>query len=170
MKPRGSRWSRKRRERSEFTRQGEDQVHVAGGQQFPFARLEPAETRVRLASGTVPVAARVIGDGSMPTVRTAIAMAAQCGGAAAGDREQDLLMLPGDPAAAALDEAVPGIAKQYRPSPVEAGLCAALKFSGCWQSEGIQWTGGCAEMSLGQMQVDGRYFEVAMAEQYLNGA
>ena len=25
-------------------------------------------------------------------------------------------------------------------------------------------------MPLGQMQVDGRYFEVSMAEQYLNGA
>jgi hypothetical protein len=51
------------REWSEFTRQREDEVHIAGGQQFLFACLEPAETRVRLASGTMPVAARVIGDG-----------------------------------------------------------------------------------------------------------
>jgi hypothetical protein len=47
------------REWSEFPWQGEDEVHIAGGQQLPFACLEPAETSVRLASGTVPVAARV---------------------------------------------------------------------------------------------------------------
>ena len=97
------------REWSEFTRQGEDEVHVASGQQFLFPRLEPAQTRVRLASGTMPVAARVIGDGRrMPAGGTAIAMAAKSRGAAARDREQDLLVLPGDPATAALDEALPG--------------------------------------------------------------
>src|ERR1035438_4066464 len=99
------------REGSEFTRQGEDEVHVAAGRQFLFACLEPAETRVRLASGTVPVATRVIGDGGgMSAGGAAIAMAAESGGAAAGDRQQHLLVLPGDPAAAALDEALPGAA------------------------------------------------------------
>jgi len=39
---------------------------------------------------------------------TAIAMAAECGSATARDREQDLLMLPADPAATALDKALPG--------------------------------------------------------------
>jgi len=96
---------------SEFTRQGEDEVHVAGGQQFLLACLEPAQTRVRLAPGTVSVAARVIGDGRcMSAVGTAIAMAAQCGGAAACDREQDLLMLPADPAATALHKRGTGTA------------------------------------------------------------
>ena len=50
-------------EGSQFTWQREDEVHVAGGQQFLFARLQPAQTRVRLASWAMPVAARVIGDG-----------------------------------------------------------------------------------------------------------
>ena len=36
--------------------------------------------------------------------------------------------------------------------------------------ECIERAGGCAEMPLGQMQVDGRYFEVSMAEQDLNRA
>jgi hypothetical protein len=101
------------REGSEFTRQGqgEDEMHVAGGQQFLFACLEPAETRVRLASGTMPVAARVIGDGRrMSAGGAAIAMAAECGGAAACDGEQDLLMLPGDPAATALHKRGTGTA------------------------------------------------------------
>ena len=96
---------------SEFTRQGEDEVNVAGGQQFLFACLELAEPRVRLASGTVPVATRVIGDGRrMSADGTALAMAAECGGAAAGDREQDLLMLPADPAATAFHEGGTGTA------------------------------------------------------------
>src|ERR1700720_5001974 len=77
-------------------------MHIACGQKFLFARLQPAQTRVRLASWAMPVAARVIGDGRrMSAGGTANAMAAQCGGAAACDREQDLLVLPADPAAAA---------------------------------------------------------------------
>ena len=36
--------------------------------------------------------------------------------------------------------------------------------------ERIERAGGRAEMPLGQMQVDGCNFEVAMAEQDLNGA
>jgi hypothetical protein len=68
-------------ERSEFTRQREDEVHVAGGQLFLFACLEPAHTSVRLASGAMPVATRVIGDGrGVAAGGTAVAMAAESGG------------------------------------------------------------------------------------------
>src|SRR5882757_5888567 len=98
-------------EGSKFTWQGEDEVHVAGRQQFPLARLQPAETRVRLASRAMPVAARVIGDGRrMSAGGTAIAVAAECGSATACDREQDLLMLPADPAAAGFHKGRTGTA------------------------------------------------------------
>ena len=40
----------------------------------------------------------------------------------------------------------------------------------CREGEGIERAGGCAEMPLGEMQIDGSYFEVAMTEQYLDGA
>ena len=53
---------------SQFPRQGEDDVHVAGGQQLPFPRLEPAQTGVALTLRAVPVSARVVGDGSMSAV------------------------------------------------------------------------------------------------------
>ena len=43
--------------RSQFARQCEDGMDVAGGQQFPFARLEPAPARVALASWAMPVSA-----------------------------------------------------------------------------------------------------------------
>ena len=46
--------------RSQFPRQSEDYVHVAGGQQLPQPRLEPAQTRGALTLGTMPVAARVV--------------------------------------------------------------------------------------------------------------
>jgi hypothetical protein len=95
-------------ERSEFTRQGEDDVDIAGGQQFLFTRLEPAQTRVRLASRTMPVTTRVVGDSRrISAVGTAIAMAAERGRTAARDREQDLLMLPGDPATTAFKKFLP---------------------------------------------------------------
>ena len=38
------------------------------------------------------------------------------------------------------------------------------------EGERIERAGGCAEMPLGQMQIDGRYFEVAMTEQDLDRA
>jgi hypothetical protein len=55
-------------ERSKFPRQSEDDVHVAGRQQLPFARLEPAQAGVALTLGAVPVSARVVRDGSMSAV------------------------------------------------------------------------------------------------------
>ena len=81
-------------ERSQFPRQGEDDVHIAGGQQLPFPRLEPAQAGVALALGAMPVAARVVRDGSMSAVRALIAMSTQRGGAAARDGQQHLLVLP----------------------------------------------------------------------------
>ena len=38
------------------------------------------------------------------------------------------------------------------------------------ECEGIERAGGCAEMALGQVEVNGRYFKIAMAEQYLDSA
>jgi len=60
-------------ERSQFPRQGEDDVHLAGGQQLSFTRLQPAQARVALTLGAVPVTARVVGDGGrMSAVGTAV--------------------------------------------------------------------------------------------------
>src|SRR5208282_2009993 len=91
-------------ERSQFPRQGEDDMHVVSGQQLSFPRLEPAQARVALALGAVPVTARVVRDGGMSAVRTLIAMSTQRGGTAACDGQQHLLMLPTDPLATALNK------------------------------------------------------------------
>src|SRR5712692_401795 len=55
-------------QRSQFPRQGEDDVRVAGGQQLPFPRLKPALAGVALTLGAVPVATRVVRDGTMSAI------------------------------------------------------------------------------------------------------
>ena len=45
-------------ERSQFSRQGEDEVHIVGRQQLAFPRLEPAPAGVALTLRAVPVSAR----------------------------------------------------------------------------------------------------------------
>ena len=91
-------------QRSQFPRQSEDDVHIAGGQQIPFPCLEPAQAGVALTLGAVPVSARVVRDGSMSAVRALIAMSTQRGGAAACDGQQHLFVLAVDPLATALNE------------------------------------------------------------------
>ena len=82
-------------ERSQFSRQGEDGMYIAGGQQFPFPRLEPAQARVALAPRAMAISARVVRNGGgMSAAGAAIAMSAQRGSAAADDGQQHLPMLP----------------------------------------------------------------------------
>src|SRR3984957_16323028 len=64
------------RERSQFPRQREDDVHVADGQQLPFPRLEPVEACIALTLRTVPITTRVVRDGGISAVRAVIAMPA----------------------------------------------------------------------------------------------
>jgi len=60
--------------------------------------------------------------------------------------------------------------EQYRLAPAEAVLCAACLFSWCCQGECIQWTGGCVEMPMREMQINRGLFQIAMSEQHLDGA
>ena len=53
------------RQHVEFVRHGEDHVKVTSGQQFLFARGEPALAGLGLALRAMPVTAGVIGDGSV---------------------------------------------------------------------------------------------------------
>jgi hypothetical protein len=66
-------------------REREDSVHVAPGQEFPTARLDPTVAGAGLTLGAVPVSARVVGDGAMPAAGAGIQMPAERGGAAALD-------------------------------------------------------------------------------------
>jgi hypothetical protein len=64
-------------------------------QQFRTPRVEPAVARVALALRAMPVAARIVGDGSMAAARTLIDMAAQRGSAASLDGDEHFDVQPG---------------------------------------------------------------------------
>src|ERR1700730_5632100 len=97
-------------ERSEFPRECEDDMDIAGGQQLSFPRLEPAQAGVALAPWAVPVAARVIRDGRMSAIRALIAMSTPRGGARRAAGRQRVMAsttfswLSVDPLATALNE------------------------------------------------------------------
>src|SRR5271156_6848931 len=96
-------------ERGQFPRQSEDGMDIAGGQQFPFTRLEPAQARVALAPWAMPVSAGIVRDGGrMSAAGAAIAMPTQRGGATARDGQQHFLVLPVDPLATVFKKCLSG--------------------------------------------------------------
>ena len=84
-------------QRSQFVRQGEDDMHIGRGQEFARPGLKPALARVPLAPRTMPVATRVVRDGAMSATRALIDVTAQRGGAAACDGGQHFQMQPVQP-------------------------------------------------------------------------
>ena len=112
-------------------RKGEDYVHVAGGQEFLPARLQPTVAGLGLTLGTVPISARVVRDGAIPAAGTLIAMPAERGGAATLDGRQDLAVLGGQPGATAFDESLPCHADEIghlQGWPVHLGVSRGLVF------------------------------------------
>src|SRR5271155_1778681 len=81
------------RQHIEFVRHSEHDVEVAGREKLAFASREPMFTRLRLALRTVPVPARVIGDGLVTALRTGVDMTAQRSRAAALNGAKGLELL-----------------------------------------------------------------------------
>src|SRR6202023_2841303 len=108
-------------------------MDVARGENLLATRLEPTVARVGLTLGAVPIAAAVVGDGrTVRAVGALIEMPAQGGGATARDGPQHFDVLPGDPPAAAFDEAASRGANQIghlEGWPVHHSLCSTLPFS-----------------------------------------
>ncbi len=146
---------------------GEDHVHVGGGQEFLLARLEPAVAGLGLTLGTVPISARVVGDGAIPAAGTLIAVPAERGGAATLDGRQDLAVLGGQLGAAAFDESLPRHADEIghlQGWPVHLGVTGRIVFlSRGRQRQRVQGTGGSVEMAGGKVQVLGSLFQIMMA-------
>ena len=98
-----------------------------------------------------------------------IEMAAECGGTTQPNGQQHFDMLPKKPVAVSFDEVVSRGADdighlQRRPAHLLLVGWLAV------QCERIQRTCRGAQMTLREMQVDGRFFQVSMAEQELNSA
>ena len=68
-------------QRGQMTRKREDHMDVARREQLLAARCEPAVASPGLTLRAVPVAARVVGDGTMSAAGAFIEMAAERGGA-----------------------------------------------------------------------------------------
>ena len=80
-------------------------MDVGRGQKFAAPGLDPAFASAGLTLRAMAIAATVVGDGgAMSATGALIDMTAECGGATARDRQQDLDMGPADPRTIALDE------------------------------------------------------------------
>ena len=72
-------------QRRQLMGKSEDNMRIGCGEQFGTARGQPAIARLALTLRAVPVAARIIGDGTMAACRALVQVATQGGGAAAQD-------------------------------------------------------------------------------------
>ena len=111
----------------------------------------------------MPIAAAVVGDGrTVAAVSALIEMPAQGGGATAHDGPQHFEVLPVDPSAAAFDECASRGANQIghlERWPIHLFALRYLVF----QLERVQRTRGGVEVPLGEMEIDRRFFQIAMA-------
>ena len=123
-------------------------MDVARGEKLLTTRLEPTSTGVGLTLRAVPVPAAVVGDGrTVRAVGALIEMPAQGGGATARDGPQHFGVLPGDPPAAAFDEAASRGANQIGHLEGWPDHLFALRYL-VFQLERVQRTRGCVEVTL----------------------
>jgi hypothetical protein len=147
-------------------------MDIAGGWKVLLARRQPTVARIGLTLWTVPVAARVERDGAIPAARTRIDMPAECRGTTGEDRVEDLQMQPGEPLPAALEEGFRRRAEDIghlhgwpRHLLGVGRVRVAVEYG-----QRIQGAGRGAEVPLRKVEIDGRLFQVGMAQQHLNGA
>ena len=84
----------------------EDDMSIGRSEQFRAARGQPAIARLALTLGAVPVAAGIIGDGTMAAACALVHMAPHGGGAASFDGAQYLQVQPGEPGRRPIPESV----------------------------------------------------------------
>src|SRR5271165_5839650 len=100
-------------QRRQLCRQSEDDVDVGRGEKFAAPCFKPALAGAGLALRAMAVSATVIRDGgAMSTAGALIDMAAECGGAATGNGQQNFDVRPANPLAVALEESCSGRAYQ----------------------------------------------------------
>ena len=142
-------------QRGEPTRKGEDDMDVGGGQEFAAPRLQPTVASGGLTLGTVPIPAGIVGVGTIPAAETPITVPAQSSGTTALDGRQHFAMLAGDPATTRFDELLsrhPDEIGHLQRRPTHLFVSGRLVFlhRGS-QRQGVQWTGGGAEMAVGKV-------------------
>jgi hypothetical protein len=101
-------------------------------------------------------------------------MPAQGSGTAALDGRQHFPMLAGDPATTRFDELLPRRPDEIghlQRRPTHLFVSGRLVFLPRGpQCQGVQGTGGGAEMAVGKVQVDRGLFQIVVTEEHLDGA
>src|SRR5208282_4107845 len=137
----------------------EDHMDVARREKFSLTRGDPTVAGSGLTLRAVPVSAGIVGDVEMP---------AECGGTTPCNGQQHFDVLPTEPAAVSFEESSSRSADelghlQRRPAHLFLPLLV-------FELQRIQRTRGSVQVALRKMQVDGGLFQIAMAQQDLNGA
>ena len=140
----------------------EDHVQVAGREQFSSTRSDPAFPCRDLTLRAVAIAAAVIRDGgTMPATGALIEMTAECGGTTSLNGQQHFDVLPPEPVAISFDESISRGADQIGHLewwPGHLFVPVLLVF----QLQRIQRTRGRMQVTLGEMQIAGRLFQIVM--------
>src|SRR5260370_6449352 len=84
--------------------QCEDDVQVAGREQFSSPRRNQAFPSRDLTLRAVAISTTIVGDGTMAATGAFVEMTAECGGTTPRNGQQHFDMLPGDPFAVSFDE------------------------------------------------------------------
>lgn len=107
----------------------------------------------------------------MSALGTRIRVSAERGGAAAQDRVPHLQVQPGKPPLTALEEAFPGCAHHI--GHLDRRPRHLFRTTGCIafprQRQGVQRARGGVQVLLRKMKIDGGLFQIAMAQQNLDG-
>jgi len=93
-------------QRGQLMGQREDDMRIGCSEQFSVSRGQPAVARLALTLWAVPVAAGIIGDGTMAAAYALVQMAAHRGGAASCDGKQHLSVQPSEPGGRPIQESV----------------------------------------------------------------
>ena len=98
----------------------------------------------------------------MATASAFIEMATECGSATPRNGQEHFDMLPGDPLTASFDECVSRSADQIghlKRWPIHL----LVLWWPVFELQRIQRTRGCVQMALREVQVEGGFFQIAMA-------
>src|SRR5215470_18318893 len=111
----------------------------------------------------VAIAAAVIRDGgTMPAAGALIDMAAECGGTTSRNGQQHFDVLPADPLAISFDKSSSCAADEIahlQGRPTHLPFLRWLVF----ELQRVQRTRCCAQVTFGEMEVNGRLFQTVMA-------
>jgi len=140
----------------------EDHVQVAGREKFSSTRGDPAFPCSDLTLRAVAIAAAVIRDGgTMPATGALVEMAAECGGTTSPNGQQHFDVLPPEPVAISFEESISRGADQIGHLEWWPGHLVFLRRT-AFEGQRIQRTRGRMQVTLGEMQIAGRLFQIVM--------